>query len=149
MHVVWPTSKDGASKGIVGASRRVQVFIRNLVTEVSIGVYPCEREQRQRMRIDVAVEVHYPDIPQGLEDVLDYGEIRRRIIGLANAEHVELQETFCEGIVALCLNFPHVSAVRVRVAKLDAFPDCEAVGCEVEVGTQSRGEAAMFRCFEN
>ena len=75
--------------------------------------------------------------------------MRRRIIGLANAEHVELQETFCESIVGLCLDFPYVSAVRVRVAKLDAFPDCEAVGCEVEVGRQSRAEASKFRYFDS
>ena len=45
--------------------------------------------------------------------------------------HINLQETFCDDIVAVMLAHPKVLAARVTTAKPDVYPDCHSVGVEV------------------
>jgi len=41
-------------------------------------------------------------------------------------------ETLAERIAALCLDDARVRSVRIRVEKLDVFPDATSVGVEIE-----------------
>jgi dihydroneopterin aldolase len=43
-----------------------------------------------------------------------------------------LLETLAEEIAAICLQDGRVRSVRVRVEKLDIFPDAASVGVEIE-----------------
>jgi dihydroneopterin aldolase len=113
------------------AERRVRVFLINYVIDVSIGVYPWERKRRQKVRIDIEVTQTYATTPRTIEDVLDYNRIREGIRGIVDAGHVDLQETLCDKVLGMCLRLPGVQSAKVRVAKLEAFADCEAVGCEM------------------
>jgi 7,8-dihydroneopterin aldolase/epimerase/oxygenase len=115
------------------------VFLRDLVLQACIGVYPREyvRPQTIRVNVDLGVEDEAACLPGGIgpdefSRVLDYTHVAdavRRIIG---AGHVRLVETLAERIAATCLDDPRVCLVRVRVEKLDIFPDAEAAGVEVE-----------------
>lgn len=110
----------------------LMLFLDNYVTPAQIGIYSSERTQEQRVRIDIAVRVEGCSYPYSARNVLDYNVLRdgvRRIIDLG---HIEYQETLCQHILSMCLSQPGVSMARVRVAKLDAFPDCSEVGCEME-----------------
>jgi dihydroneopterin aldolase len=70
------------------------------------------------------------------------GEDRRRIINyekivagireVANAGHIDLCEGFAEQVCSVCFADPRVARVRVRVEKLDVFPDAEGVGAIFE-----------------
>lgn len=114
------------------ANGSLMLFLHNYVTPAQIGIYSSERTQEQRVRIDIAVRVEGCTYPYSARNVLDYNVLRdgvRRIIGLG---HIEYQETLCQHILSMCLSQPGVTMARVRVAKLDAFPDCSEVGCEME-----------------
>jgi dihydroneopterin aldolase len=52
--------------------------------------------------------------------------------GLIGAGHVNLVETLAERIAEACLHDLRVHAVRVRVEKLDVFPDAVSAGVEIE-----------------
>ena len=67
-----------------------------------------------------------------LADVLDYGKVMEDIILLAQAEHVNLNETLAERIAQQCLIDPRVEGVRVQIEKPDALPMCRSVGVEIE-----------------
>jgi 7,8-dihydroneopterin aldolase/epimerase/oxygenase len=110
----------------------VTLFITNLVLEASIGIYASERTVTQRVAIDITVRVENCAYPYTPTNVLDYNHLRDGVKGIVEAGHIDYQETFCAQIVSMCLALPHVSFARVRVAKLDAFSDCTAVGCEIE-----------------
>ena len=51
---------------------------------------------------------------------------------LAAGEHVHLIETLAERIAQTALSDPRILNVRVRVEKLDVYPDAAAVGVEIE-----------------
>jgi dihydroneopterin aldolase len=46
--------------------------------------------------------------------------------------HINLVETLAEEVAAMCLQDRRVRSVRVRVEKLDVFPDVTSVGVEIE-----------------
>lgn len=124
------------------ANDEVTLFLESFVTTARIGVYPIEREREQRVRIDIAVRVRGCASPYSRHNVLDYNHLRDGARAIIDAGHIEYQETLCERIVAMCLSLPRVVFARVRVAKLDAFADCSAVGCEIERSRQAHVEGA-------
>ena len=111
-----------------------KLFLRGHVLEVHIGIHDFEQGAPQRMRFDVDLYVPYAHSNPArdrIEDIVDYDFIRTIIRQRTVAGHINLQETLCDHIADDLLCHPHVHAVRVATAKLDVYPDCEAVGVEV------------------
>lgn len=110
-----------------------KLVIQELVLPVSIGVYPQEKEAPQRLSI--SVDIYITDRLLGQDDdvanVVDYDFVRRAIHELVTEKHFELQESLCMALMGCCFAHPEVLAVKVATAKLDIYPDCEAVGVEV------------------
>jgi len=115
----------------LGRTRRI--FLRNFETRISMGIHESEKKARQRVMINVDLYLE-PDARiarDHISETVDYDFLRREIAALANSGHFNLQETFCERILAICLARPGVVAVRVSSEKPDVYPDCESIGFEI------------------
>jgi dihydroneopterin aldolase len=125
------TSTDMALATGLGRARRI--FLKNFETSLSIGIHDFEKQAKQRVIVNVDL---YLD-PDGkierdhIDETVDYDFVRREIVSLADGCHFNLQETFCERILAICLARPGVLAARVSSEKLDVYADCESVGFEI------------------
>jgi dihydroneopterin aldolase len=63
--------------------------------------------------------------------VLDYRRVRQIVIDECTAEHTDLLESLLAKLCARLMRLPGVLGVRIRVAKLAIFDDCEvAIRCE-------------------
>lgn len=110
-----------------------RVFIRNLVLTARIGVHQHERLADQRVRINLELSVgDSGPVDDDLEKVVCYGEIVTGVRRLVEAGHVNLVETLAERLAAMCLEDQRVHVARVRVEKLDVYPEAESVGVEIE-----------------
>lgn len=117
------------------AARRIRhVFVRDLVVPASVGVWPHEKGRPQRVRINVDLGIAEPEAPppDRLDAVVCYDRLTRAVRALVAGEHVHLLETLAERIAELALEDPRVQAARVRVEKLDVYPDAASVGIEIE-----------------
>jgi dihydroneopterin aldolase len=116
-----------------GLDRARRIFLKNFETRLSIGIHDFEKQARQRVIVNVDLYID----PDGkverdhIDETVDYDFVRREIAALAGSGHFNLQETFCENILAICLARPGVLAARVSSEKLDVYPDCESVGFEI------------------
>ncbi len=125
------TSPDMTVATGLGRARRI--FLKNFETRLSIGIHDFEKQARQRVIVNVDLYID----PDGrverdhIDETVDYDFVRREIAALAGSGHFNLQETFCENILAICLARPGVLAARVSSEKLDVYPDCESVGFEI------------------
>ena len=125
------TSTDMALATGQGRVRRI--FLKNFETRISIGIHDFEKQARQRVIVNVDLYID----PDGkverdhIDETVDYDFVRREIAALADSGHFNLQETFCEKILAICLARPGVLAARVSSEKLDVYADCESVGFEI------------------
>lgn len=118
---------------IVAAGIR-HVFVRDLVVAASVGVWAHEKGSQQRIRVNVDLGVEEPPepTPDRLDAVVCYDRLTRAVRALAAGEHVHLLETLAEKIAVVALDDSRVLNVRVRVEKLDVYPDAAAVGIEIE-----------------
>jgi dihydroneopterin aldolase len=129
-----PTRIIGPADGL----RRV--FLRNLEMEARIGIYPHEHAAAQRIRVNVEMGVRddVPDTapdgvgPDELPRVVDYERVAEVVRRIVRGGHVRLVETLAERIASAALRDDRVLLARVRVEKLDVFPDAESAGVEVE-----------------
>ena len=125
------TSTDLAAANGLGRARRI--FLKYFETRLSIGIHDFEKQARQRVIVNVDL---YLD-PDGkverdhIDETVDYDFVRREIVALADSGHFNLQETFCEKVLAICLARPGVLAARVCSEKPDVYTDCESVGFEI------------------
>lgn len=119
------------------ATRRV--FVRDLTLPALIGVHRHEKDGRQRVRLNLDMEVLEGDleIEDRLSNVVCYEEIVSEVRDIVSAGHINLVETLAELTAAKCLEDRRVRKVSVRVEKLDVFADAGSVGVEiVRVNTQ-------------
>jgi len=121
------------------AERLRRVFLRDMVMPASIGVHPHEHAGPQRVRINIDLSVEDETANAGrmigsdeLRRVVDYEAIAKRIRLIVARGHVRLAETLAEHIAETCLIDARVRFARVRVEKLDVFPDAASAGVEVE-----------------
>ncbi|MFO0293068.1 MAG: dihydroneopterin aldolase [Rhodospirillales bacterium] len=120
---------------IASAAGRVRhVFLRDLVVSASVGVWSHEKGRTQRVRInlDLAVEEPSGPLPDQLDAVVCYDRIAEAVRRLAGGEHVQLIETRAERIAQVALADPRILRARIRVEKLDVYPDAGSVGIEIE-----------------
>jgi dihydroneopterin aldolase len=110
-----------------------RIHVRDLVLKARIGVHQHERVAHQRIRLNLELTVDYAKaIDDDLDNVLCYARLVTGIRGVIGARHVNLIETLADDIARMCLEDPRVRAARVRIDKLDVFPEAESIGIEVE-----------------
>ena len=112
-----------------------RILVSDLVIPCEIGVFPHEHGKKQRVRINLDLEVAAGDKPlaDNLRNTVSYGEIIDRIRDMiARDGRTNLVETLAERIAALCLADRRVRAAKVRVEKLDVYPDGTIVGVAIE-----------------
>jgi len=92
-----------------------------------------------RINIDLAVRDEPPAESDGpltvreeLARVVDYEKLANDVRAIVAARHVRLVETLAERIGDCCLVDERVVTARIRVEKLDVFPDAASAGVEIE-----------------
>lgn len=113
-----------------------KIFLRDYEVIASIGIHEFERQNPQRIIIDVSLDLLGDLAPDTAEDrietVLDYDFLRERIREIVDDRHFNLQETLCAEILEICLRPERVVGARVSTRKPDVYPDCDSVGVEME-----------------
>ncbi len=127
---------------IADAARGLRhVFVRDLVLAASIGIHPHEHAAPQRVRINVDLGADddgaraLSRVAVGRDElarVVDYEKIADCVRLIVGAGHVNLVETLAERIAEACLQDSRVHLARVRIEKLDIFPDAASAGVEIE-----------------
>ena len=126
--VVAPVARPAADRPLT------HVFVRDLVLDAMIGAYDHERDKPQRVRVnlDLQVEMRAGPPTDNLADVVSYDTMIASVREILNAGHVNLVETLAERIAERCLIDRRVKVAKVRVEKLDVFPEAASIGVEIE-----------------
>ena len=104
--------------------------------DASLGILDHEKERTQPIQVDAELNLGtQPLLPtdDDIEHVLDYRKVRQIIIAECTAEHVNLLESLIGKLCHRLMQLPGVVGVRVKIAKLEIFDDCE-VAIRVETG---------------
>ena len=111
-----------------------RVFIKNFRLDMHIGIYPHEQNKKQYVLVNIEFWVPLAQTTparDAIDEVVNHDFVRPGIQKIIERGHINLQETLCDAIVALCLEHPLVVAARVSTEKREVYPDCECAGIEV------------------
>lgn len=113
-------------------------FVTEIEALCSIGIYDHERENKQRVVIDVEVVLDPLAEPKSdaILDGLDYDMIRDNVLLLANERHYDLQETLARTLFDKMMSLPTVIQAKVRTSKPDIYPDCKEAAYQLSNITQ-------------
>ncbi|AOG24697.1 dihydroneopterin aldolase [Acidovorax sp. RAC01] len=104
--------------------------------DANLGILDHERTAPQPIQVDAELnQGRQPLLPHDddISHVLDYRKVRQIIIDECTAEHVNLLESLIGKLAKRLMQLPGVRGVRVKIAKLEIFDDCE-VAIRVETG---------------
>lgn len=110
--------------------------LNGLRFNANLGILPHEINQSQPIEVDVELnQGRQPLLPQDddITHVLDYRKVRQIVIDTCTEEHINLLESMLGKLTQRLLQLPSVVGVRVRIAKLEIFNDCE-VAIRMEAG---------------
>lgn len=122
------SEKDKSKAAVVRetATREIgdTIFVSDFVVDCNVGVYAEEQGVTQKVAFTVearlAPNVHSAE--DKMAEVPSYADIIDYIVGLARGGHINLVETFAERIASNCLKDKRVTAVRIKLQKLERGP---------------------------
>lgn len=104
--------------------------------DASLGILESEKTAPQPIQVDAELNLGtQPLLPSDddINHVLDYRKVRQIIISECTSNHVNLLESLIGKLAHRLMTLPGVLGVRVKIAKLEIFDDCE-VAIRVETG---------------
>ena len=104
--------------------------------DANLGILEHEKTSPQPIQVDAELNLGTQALLPSDDDitsVLDYRKVRKIIIEECTAEHVNLLETLIGKLTHRLMQLPGVLGVRVKIAKLEIFEDCE-VAIRMETG---------------
>ena len=104
--------------------------------DANLGILAEEKNGPQPIQVDAELSLGTQPLQPRDDDighVLDYRRVRQIIIDECTAEHVNLLESLIGKLVQRLMQLPGVVGVRVKIAKVEIFDDCE-VAIRMEAG---------------
>ena len=126
-----------ATPNLTAASTGMQTLtLTGLRFDANLGILEHEKTAPQPIQVDAELNLGpQPLLPRDddISNVLDYRKVRKIIIDECTAEHVNLLESLIGKLSHRLMQLHGVKGVRVKIAKLEIFDDCE-VAIRMETG---------------
>ena len=99
-----------------------KIFISELPLSTIIGTLPQERELAQKLIVDLEIDIDLAQAAQSddLTQTIDYSEIEKKMVKLAEESHFYLIEAFAGAAAEIILSYEKTTACTVTVTKPNA-----------------------------
>jgi len=116
-----------------------KILIKDLIANGIIGVYEWERQNPQEILINIILytNLYKASKKDDISHSIDYEQVAKRIKQHAEEAKRLTVEALAGDIAMICLQYPGVDKVTIRVEKPGAVEFTSAVGVEI---TRSRIE---------
>jgi 7,8-dihydroneopterin aldolase/epimerase/oxygenase len=119
------------------SSKGTQILtLTGLRFAANLGILEHEKSQSQPIQVDTELNLGTQALmptDDEINHVLDYRKVRQIIIDECTERHINLLESLIGKVSLRLMQLPGVVGVRVKIAKLEIFDDCE-VAIRVETG---------------
>ena len=117
----------GYNKDISMKVRNRKILINNLIIHASVGVYEHEKQNKQKIIVNVELLLSNDSEPKhdNLVSTQDYSQFRKCLIDIIQSQHFQLLEVLVEKIHSTLMINSYVLGAKVNISKPDIFNDCE------------------------
>ncbi|MEO1206002.1 MAG: dihydroneopterin aldolase [Pseudomonadota bacterium] len=108
-----------------------RIFVRDMVLDIELGVYPEEFGVTQKVgfSIEACVAPHVHSERDEITEVPSYDDLSNAVKDVLAAGRINLVETIAERVADKILSDNRILSVRIRIDKLERGP--AAVGVEI------------------
>ena len=119
---MWDYNKDISMK-----ARNRKILINNLIIQASIGVSEHEKQNQQKIIVNVELLLSNNSEPKhdNIEATQDYSQFRKCLIDIIQSQHFQLLEVLVEKIHSTLMINSYVLGAKVNISKPNIFHDCE------------------------
>jgi len=109
------------------------IRIEQLELDCLIGVNPWERLTKQRITIDISMDVDLSAAGESdsIRDTVDYRVVTKAVAAEVNASSYKLIEALAARVAEICMANERVSAVEVTLRKPGAIRNATAAGVTI------------------
>ncbi len=136
LHTTAATAVATSVASSIANSGNQTLTLTGLRFDANLGILEHEKTAPQPIQVDAELNLGpQPLLPHDddISNVLDYRKVRKIIIDECTAEHVNLLESLIGKLSHRLMQLHGVKGVRVKIAKLEIFEDCE-VAIRMETG---------------
>ena len=110
------------------------IHITDLQLRCTIGVYPEERREKQDVCLNITLhaDLRAAGLSDDIRDTVDYRAIKQRVRALVEESSFHLVEKLAADVAHVCLEWPGVVRVCVRLDKPGALRFARSVAVEIE-----------------
>jgi dihydroneopterin aldolase len=105
---------------------QVVLVVRDLVVTTLIGIYDYEHVKPQRLRLNLELA-----LTGGSDQPWTHADLVATASRIVTEGHTNLLECLAERLASVLLSDGRAAMALIRLEKLDAFAECEAVGVEI------------------
>ena len=111
-----------------------KIFINKLLVRAIIGINADERENPQDILISIQLFLNLQRAGKSddIADSINYRTVVKHVMALVESAARFTVEALAEDIARLCLNYPGVTRIVVRIEKPAAARFTEGVGIEID-----------------
>ena len=122
------------------------IFIRDLQLRFVIGVGAEERREKQDLlvNLELVVDLGKAGKSDRIADTVNYRDLKKRILHLAEHSRYQLVEALAERIAAVCLSDDRITRVNVSVEKPSALRFARTVGVKIERNSSAKQASNAF-----
>ena len=118
-----------------------KIIITGCPVNAVIGTFPEERCQPQKLIFDLTLCGDFSKAGRNdtLEGTVNYRELEEKLCAMVEQSTCQLLEALAEKTADLCLSYPEVAQVTVRITKPAAALRWENIAVEIERGRKNGG----------
>jgi D-erythro-7,8-dihydroneopterin triphosphate epimerase len=112
------------------------IYIRDLLARCIVGIYQDEREKKQDVIINVAMECDLREAGRSddISHTVNYKDIKQQILQHVESSQYFLIERMAEAVADICLANGRVQAVQVTIDKPGALRFARSVAVSIHRG---------------
>ena len=110
------------------------IYVRDLVFDAQIGVYPEEKGKTQKLKADIEIWVSTGTQdyrPDNVDHIMSYEHIVKTVQDIAAQGHIDLLEHFAIRVLEDCLSHPLAVKAAIALEKTNMFGCGESSGVKI------------------
>ena len=108
------------------------IFVKDFITNSSIGIYPKEKHKKQKLKISVYLTLERVKNKDAIASTVSYEEIISVLSEIKDYKHINLLETLAKKIFSKLEKINNIKKIKIVIVKCNILRGNQEVGITLE-----------------
>lgn len=108
------------------------IFVKNYMTYCSIGIYPNEKQRKQKIKISINLDLKKVNSKDTISSTVSYEKIISILKEIKKYQHINLLETLAKKILFNLEKINNLKKIEIKIIKCNILTGDQEVGVTLE-----------------